>query len=320
MTRFTFLLPAYKSEFFEQALDSIKKQTYADFKVFVSDDCSPEDLFSIYDKVCKDDNRFTYFRNERNIGGISLVKHWNMLIQRCDTEFFIMASDDDVYAPTFLEEIVNLINNYPYVNLYRGRAQRINANNIVVAQDGLTEEYQNHVDSLFDFFNLRKIHCLANFVFRTKAFIDEGLFDDFPLAWGSDDTAYMKASRSGLCQTASIVFSFRLSNSHISSSTSPVFLAKRVDARMQNVLFFEQFVNTVTCSNNELSKTRLKEFKRFYLDSWLKQIKDGMEFCNWKQFKVCHGFLNSRNKIKGKIESILLFYLWFRARNTRNNS
>ena len=72
-TKYTFLLPAYKPDFFEEALRSIKQQTYSDFKVLVSDDCSPHDLKSIFDKVCGDDERFAYRRNEENMGGKSLV-------------------------------------------------------------------------------------------------------------------------------------------------------------------------------------------------------------------------------------------------------
>ena len=52
--KYTFLLPAYKPDFFEEALRSIKDQTYSDFKVLVSDDCSPHDLKSIYNNVCGD--------------------------------------------------------------------------------------------------------------------------------------------------------------------------------------------------------------------------------------------------------------------------
>ena len=55
MVKYTFLLPAYKPDFFEEALRRIKDQTYSDFTVLVSDDCSPHDLKSIYNKVCGDD-------------------------------------------------------------------------------------------------------------------------------------------------------------------------------------------------------------------------------------------------------------------------
>ena len=52
--KYTFLLLAYKPDFLEVALRSIKSQTLKDFKVLVSDDCSPHDLKSIYNKVCGD--------------------------------------------------------------------------------------------------------------------------------------------------------------------------------------------------------------------------------------------------------------------------
>lgn len=73
MTKYTFLLPAFKPDFFEVALRSIKSQTLKNFKVLVLDDCSSHDLKSIYDKVCGDDVRFLYRRNEVNMGNNSLV-------------------------------------------------------------------------------------------------------------------------------------------------------------------------------------------------------------------------------------------------------
>ena len=73
MIKYTFLLPAYKPNFLEEALRSIKEQTYTDFKVIVSDDCSPHDLKSIFEKTCGDDPRFVFRCNEKNMGGRSLV-------------------------------------------------------------------------------------------------------------------------------------------------------------------------------------------------------------------------------------------------------
>ena len=146
--KYTFLLPAYKARFFEEALLSIKNQTYTDFKVIVSDDCSPENLKSIYDKVCADDPRFTFRRNEDNMGSKSLVSHWNLLVDMCDTEFFIMASDDDVYNQKFLEEINKLTIKYPQVNLFRGKARRINECNNILFEDATHPEFLCQIDYL----------------------------------------------------------------------------------------------------------------------------------------------------------------------------
>ena len=67
MVKYTFLLPAFKPDFLEVALRSIKSQTLKDFKVLVSDDCSPHDLKSIFEKTCGDDPRFVFRRNEKNM-------------------------------------------------------------------------------------------------------------------------------------------------------------------------------------------------------------------------------------------------------------
>lgn len=73
ISKYTFLLPAYKARYFAEALESIKNQTFADFNCIVSDDCSPEDLKAIFDEKVGSDSRFTYRRNEANMGSESLV-------------------------------------------------------------------------------------------------------------------------------------------------------------------------------------------------------------------------------------------------------
>ena len=161
MIKYTFLLPAFKPDFLEVALRSIKSQTLKDFKVLVSDDCSPHDLKSIYNKVCGDDARFSYRRNEVNMGNKSLVSHWNLLVDMCDTEYLILASDDDVYEPTFLEEVDKLASKYPEVDLIRARCKMVNENRNFAFYDGI---YQEFTDSL-EFVNLMYLHnsikCIA---------------------------------------------------------------------------------------------------------------------------------------------------------------
>lgn len=215
MVKYTFLLPAYKPDFFEVALRSIKSQTFKDFKVLVSDDCSPHDLKSIYDKVCGDDTRFSFRRNEVNMGSKSLVSHWNLLVDMCDTEYLILASDDDVYEPTFLEEVDKLAQKYPEVDLIRARVRLINDSSNIAFYDGI---YQEFTDSL-EFVNLMYLHnsikCIANYTFRLKALKAIEGFIDFPLAWFSDRATVMKLSTHGVANTKDVLFSFRMSDVNI---------------------------------------------------------------------------------------------------------
>lgn len=214
-TKYTFLVPSYKASFFEEALESIKKQTYTDFKVLVSDDCSPEQLRPIYNKVCGDDSRFVYRRNEENMGGKSLVSHWNLLVDKCDTEYLIMASDDDVYEPTFLENIDKLVQKYHKVDILRAKAVRLE-NGKVVLKDGDIPEYQSQ-EEFMQYFGVKKmVLCLANYVFKTDALKLMGGFPDFPTAAFSDSATAIYLSRKGIATTKDILFSFRISNENLS--------------------------------------------------------------------------------------------------------
>ena len=139
MSKYTFLIPAYKSHFLSEMLQSIFAQTYTDYKVIINDDCSPENLWNICEPYLND-KRFTYHRNEKNIGQEHLVAHWNMLVDKCDTDYLILASDDDIYDPSFLSEIDSLTTKYPEVDLVHARARVIDDKGVVSKSDALYDE------------------------------------------------------------------------------------------------------------------------------------------------------------------------------------
>lgn len=217
MVKYTFLLPAYKASYFEEALRSIRAQTFRDFRVLVSDDCSPEELRPVFDRVCGDDARFAFRRNAENMGGRSLVAHWNLLVGLCDTEWLIMASDDDTFEPTFLEELDRLQTKYPEVDMLRARVRSIDDAGVTLAEDA---HYDEHVDRLGFFYQKHfnnALRCIANYAFRTKTLQAKGGFVEFPLAWYSDDASVMMMAEHGCANTAQMLFNFRSSGESISS-------------------------------------------------------------------------------------------------------
>lgn len=217
--KYTFLLPAYKGKFLDAALASIQSQTYPDFQVIVSDDCSPENLRPIVAHY-EDDERFCYRRNEKNMGQDSLVAHWNLLLGLCNTEYCILASDDDVYEPDFLAKIDALVGKYPDVELFHARARCIDADGRAFKEDALYKEWVSQLEYFeqLDYYN--HIECVANNVFRTKALKSIGGFVDFPLAWSSDTATCNLMAKNGVANTNEILFSFRMSGINISSQTN----------------------------------------------------------------------------------------------------
>lgn len=214
---YTFLLPAFKNAFLVEALRSIKNQTYKEFKCLVSDDCSPDDIKSIFDKTVGDDSRFVYRRNAENMGSKSLVSHWNLLVNLCNTDYLVMASDDDIYAPSFLAEIDVLVNKYPEIDVYRAKAKRIE-NEFVLEEDGDIPELLGLEDFLIYFGKKPMVHCLANYVFKTTALNGVGRFPDFPKAGYSDAAVTMVLAKNGIAITKNVLFSFRMSQENLSST------------------------------------------------------------------------------------------------------
>ena len=72
---FTIAIPAYKSKFLGEAIESCLSQTYSNFEVVIVDDASPEDLKSVVDRF--HDDRIRFYRNEKNCGAVDVVDNWN---------------------------------------------------------------------------------------------------------------------------------------------------------------------------------------------------------------------------------------------------
>ena len=242
--KYTFLLPAYKGRFLDEMLRSIQGQTYTDFKVVISDDNSPEDLRSICEPYLSDP-RFTYRRNEENMGGKSLVAHWNLLVDMCDTEFLILASDDDVYEPQFLEEIDKLTMKYPQVDIFKARASITDEKGEVIHIDLRYHEYEDNHQFLRSHFTDGSVKCIANLVLRTQKLKAIKGFHNTPLAWYSDQITSIEMSDNGCANTADILFYFRKSNYNISGAPVNTQVAnKKAIATLYADKWFSQYLKT----------------------------------------------------------------------------
>ena len=314
-TKYTFLLPAYKIEFFKEALLSIKKQSLNDFKVLVSDDCSPEDLRSVFDMVVGDDERFTYRRNNVNMGGKSLVSHWNFLVDMCDTEFLIMASDDDFYEPTFLEEIDSLVEKYPSVNLFRGRVRQIDRYGELLNFDPLCVEYETQIDFLYSTFCQKKIMCIANYVIRTDTLKKINGFVEFPLAWNSDDATIMLLSKNGGCNTSRIVLSFRSSGMNISTNNECRVERMKASANYEFALFYNSFYESINKTLSKEESNRLAILNNNLRFSILNSIYEQSFLFKFNEWKKVYDYLKKNGKVRSKLQRLDFFLYWLKNRN-----
>lgn len=240
---YTFLLPAYKAKYLEQTLSSIKCQAYEGFKCIVSDDCSPENIKGIFEKVCGDDARFEYRRNVKNIGGSNLVTHWNLLVNMCDTEYLIMAGDDDLYMPEFLLKVDELRRKHPCVGVIRARPQYIDGDGEVTDQDSVMPEYMSALSFLFYRYANFFVSGLSNYVFRRSDLLKLNGFVDLPMAWGSDEATVIGCTLNGICSTSDVLESTRVSGINLSCKIDKQSLTLKINALIGLYLYVKSFIN-----------------------------------------------------------------------------
>lgn len=218
MCSISFIMPAYKAGFIKEAIDSILNQTNNDWELVVVDDCSPENLVEIVNKY--DDPRIIYHRNAANIGRDNLVDQWNHSISYAKGEWIVLAADDDLYAPEFVEECLNLAKKYPQVDLIRARVEQIDEDGCHLWDDGVFGEYSNKYQFLHDWIVAKAFTCVGNYAFRRSALESIGGFMDFPCAFGSDIATPIELSKNGVANTSDMLFFFRQSSNHLSADKS----------------------------------------------------------------------------------------------------
>lgn len=306
--KYTFLIPSFKAEFFTEALESVKKQSYKDFICIVSDDCSPDNLKSIFDEIVGDDSRFVFRCNVENMGSKSLVSHWKLLVDMCETEFFIMASDDDVYAPNFLEEINKLTEKYPKVDLFRGRVKCIDASGKTQVNDCLLPEIQNQVQFFRKYYSNDYLTCEANFCYRTSKFRAKNGYIEFPLAWFTDDATHILMAENGCANTTEILFGFRSTGLNISNQWKDSnCAAKKIEA----TLLFDEWISDYVSQIKEDAEEPCLKTNAIGVckEKILKNINIGLKHCCWNDFKE----LASESSKRFGISRVLLYYNWWLA-------
>ena len=237
--RFSFVIPAYKSEYLQVAIDSILQQTYIDFELIIVDDASPYHLESIVNQY--NDNRIVFHRNENNIGGKNLVSNWNKCIKYAKGEYVILASDDDIYSPFFLQQVDERIKDYPDVDIIRSRVNRIESDGIITDIEQIYKPFMPFSEFVF-YWSKGIINCIANYAFKRTALLDAGGFVDMPCAWYSDDITIVNMSVNGIATTDDALFYFRTSDKSISWTFNKETIRKKWKA---NGMFYQWFNDTI---------------------------------------------------------------------------
>ena len=240
---FSFIMPAYKRQFLAKAIESILAQTYDDFELVVVNDASPENLREVVAEY--DNQRLRYEENSENIGGRDLVANWNHCLQFAKGEYVILATDDDVIEPTYLEDAASLLNKYPDVDLLRQGVRKIGSNGEALEYELFPKEHLTASEFAYYWGCCGLISCISNFVFRRKALVAQGGFVSFPHAHYSDVATALAMSRNGVACVPDYNLSFRMSDINLSNRGEWRLALDQLEASRLFMLWVELHLKTI---------------------------------------------------------------------------
>lgn len=105
MEKVDILLATYNGEkYLVEQLESILNQTYKDFNLIISDDCSEDSTVKILEEYAKKDSRITIFKQEKNLGVIS---NFEFLLSKVESDYFMFSDQDDIWNEDKIEKTLN---------------------------------------------------------------------------------------------------------------------------------------------------------------------------------------------------------------------
>lgn len=215
----TIAIPAWKTGFLRQTIQSALSQDYSDLTVLVVDDCSPHDIQSVVEEFA--DPRLHYVRNEQNLGNGDPAGNWNRCLDLCQTEFFCLLCDDDMYAPQFVSTMMELAHKNPQCNVFRARLNIIDENGETRGSFPSSPSYETGQEYLEAVFRDGRRQTISEFMLRTSAVRQAGGYSRIPLAWGSDYSSIIRfAMKGGICSSQQLLVSYRDSTVNISNDDS----------------------------------------------------------------------------------------------------
>lgn len=252
------VIPYYKIVFFRETLLSLANQLDKRFHVFICDDNSkdsPKELLEEFEGKFS----FTYHRFIENLGGTSLVKHW----ERClalvkNHEWTMILGDDDVLEPNVIQNFYNNLNEINILNIdvVRFSTLIIDDSSKKISETFIHPTIEKATDSL-----MRKIKnltrsSLSEYIFKNEKFNNYS-FKNYPSALFSDDILILEHSSFGII--------FTINSSIIRIRRSKVNLSGGANLNNRHIAILKFY------------KTLLLEFRREFTASQISYIEYKLE-------------------------------------------
>lgn len=118
------------ADYLREAVDSLLAQSFADFELIISDNASTDATEDICREYVRTDSRVRYHRNDHNIG---LHGNFDLVLDLATAPYFMWASHDDIWDPSYLAKMVDQLDRRSSVVLAGSDAASVDGTGIVRA-------------------------------------------------------------------------------------------------------------------------------------------------------------------------------------------
>lgn len=173
-------MPIYNDrKYIGPAIESLLAQSYGNFELILSDDCSTDGSAEICKSYLPRDARVKYVRQEKNIG---ISKNMKFLLAAATGKYFMWAANDDLWHKDFVLTLKNNLDNHPEaISSFCAYSQIDDVGNILLHREKIVEDF-NHPTAFGRLKNLirRRSDGFGYGLFLRSAIIDV----QFPTWWG----------------------------------------------------------------------------------------------------------------------------------------
>jgi glycosyltransferase involved in cell wall biosynthesis len=222
MSELAIVIPAYKFEFFEKALQSIAKQTCKNFSVYVGDDNSPYNL----EEVCEKFShifRIKYTRFNYNIGAKNLVLQWRRCVELIEDEQWIwLFSDDDLMDNNCVEVFYDtMYRYYPGIEVYRFNTNVIDDNDRLITETNQSPEIDTSENMAYEILMWRRGNTMPDHIFSKNVYLKNNGFVYTEFAQAADwATSILFSKEKGICTMQNAKVQWRLGRFNISGNAA----------------------------------------------------------------------------------------------------
>lgn len=214
MEKIDILLTTYntKIEYLKQQIESILNQTYTNFNLIISDDCSPnEEVKEILKQYQQKDDRIQLYFQEKNLG---CTKSFEFLLNKSTSEYIAFSDHDDIWYPNKIEKSLEILKQKD-VSLVYCDAQQIDENGEALQKSYL--KYKNMPivsgkDFILPFSRHIAIGCSQLFTKQVKEKMIPFSEKTFAHDWHS---VYIASQLKGFCCVNEQLFGYRIHGNNI---------------------------------------------------------------------------------------------------------